>query len=316
MNASPSPQTPSPQNPGLLNWLLIVGLGVVWGSAFMSKAIALEGFGPAWVAAGYLGLGALILIALAAARGQKLSAIWRIGGLRGVLFVGLIGLVAMAMPQLALAWGQQHVPSAFAGVAMGAVPLLVLPLVHIFSPEEGLGLRQVVGFMLGFIGLLALIGPSAFDAGQNDLRVAGQLACILAACGYAVGSVMTRRAPKMPPLALAAGTLSVAALLTLPYAALTEPWPEAPGAGPVLALLYQGLMPAALGTFIRVRVITTAGSLFMSMTSYMVPVWAVIFGIALMNEALPAQLFIALGLILSGIFIAQSRQILAAFRGA
>ena len=52
----------------------------------------------------------------------------------------------------------------------------------------------------------------------------------------------------------------------------------------------------------------------MSLTSYMVPVWAVIFGIALMGEALPPQLFWALAIILAGIALSQSRAIMAVFR--
>jgi drug/metabolite transporter (DMT)-like permease len=81
-----------------------------------------------------------------------------------------------------------------------------------------------------------------------------------------------------------------------------------------LAVLYAALFPTAIGALIRVRVITTAGSLFMNITSYMVPVWSVIFGVILLREDLPAQLYTALALILVGIFITQSRSILAALR--
>jgi len=52
----------------------------------------------------------------------------------------------------------------------------------------------------------------------------------------------------------------------------------------------------------------------MNITSYMVPIWSVIFGITLMGEDLPAQLFTALALVLLGIFVSQSRAILAALR--
>lgn len=307
-------QAPSPENPGLLNWLLILSLGVIWGGAFMSMSLALEGSGPSWVAAGRLGFAALALLVLGAALGQPVTAIHKAGGARAWLFVSAIGTVALAMPLTMLSWGQQFVPSAFAGVAMGTVPLLVLPLVYLFSPDEGIGPRRIIGLILGFLGLLVLVGPGAFAQSGGEMTLWGQLACICAACGYAIGSVLTRRAPKMPPLALAAGTMSVAACLIVPFAYATEPLPETYTLRPALALLYAALFPTALGAIIRVRVITTAGSLFMNMTSYMVPVWAVIFGIAIMNETLPAQLYTALALILLGIFISQSRAILAALK--
>ncbi|MEN8893859.1 DMT family transporter [Planktotalea arctica] len=303
---------PSPENPGLTNWLLILLLGIIWGAAFMAMSVALEGFGPRMVAAGRLGFAALALIVLGAMIGQPITAISKTAGARGWLFCTAIGAIALAMPMLMLTWGQQHVPSAFAGVAMGTVPLLVLPLVYIFSPEEGIGPRRIIGMAVGFVGLAILVGPGAFGDTDSELTLWGRLACICAASGYAIGSVLTRRSPKMPPIALATGTMTIAALIVVPLALLTEPLPEVFALRPSLAMLYAAIFPTALGAIIRVRVITTAGSLFMNITSYMVPVWSVIFGIVLLGESLPPQLFYALALILVGIFISQSRQIIAA----
>jgi drug/metabolite transporter (DMT)-like permease len=302
---------PSPQSPGALNWALIAGLGVIWGAAFISIRIGLEGFGPFQVAALRTGIAALVLTAGAALLGQP---VWNLRGARPWGFCLAIGSASLAMPFLLLAWGQQHVPSAFAGVAMGAVPLLVLPLVFVFSPEEGIGPRRIAGVALGFVGLAVLVGPGAFDASGSDLEGLGRLACIGAAGCYAVGSVLTRRSPAMPPLAFAAGTMIVAACVLGPLALWREGWPTAWPAAPTQALVYLAVFPTALAAFIRVRVITTAGSMFMSLVSYMVPVWAVIFGVTLRGEELPRQMFVALALILAGIGLSQWRTIAALVR--
>ena len=301
---------PSPQSPGLLNWALVTLLGVIWGAAFMGIATALDGFGPWWVTAGRVAIGAAVLLAIGPAIGQPA---WRLGSRRAWGFGAVLGLVSVAAPFALLSWGLQHVPSAFAGVAMGAVPLLVLPLVALFSPEEGIGPRRVAGMALGFLGLVILVGPGALDPTGAPAETLGRLACLGAACCYAVGSVVTRRSPPAPPVAFAAVTLLFGVAGLLPLALALEGWP-APrgGAVPILALLYVAVFPTALAAFIRVRVITTAGSLFMSVTSYMVPVWSVVFGIALMNEDLPPQLYAALALILSGILLSQWRAIRAA----
>ncbi|WP_273509092.1 DMT family transporter [Planktotalea frisia] len=302
---------PTPDNPGFINWLLIIFLGIIWGSAFMAMSLSLEGFGPQTVAGARLALGAIILNALGFLMGQPITNIHKS---RGWPFVIAIGAIAFAMPMLLLTWGQQHVPSAFAGVAMTTVPLIVLPLVYIFSPEEGIGPRRVIGMIIGFIGISMLVGPGAFESSDSDLVFWGRIACIGSACGYAIGSILTRRAPKMPPIALASGTLTVAAILVVPLALVNEGLPESFPMSASLAVLYAALFPTAIGALIRVRVITTAGSLFMNITSYMVPVWSVIFGVILLREDLPAQLYTALALILVGIFITQSRAILAALR--
>jgi len=299
--------TPTPTSPGALNWALILGLGVIWGTAFMGVATALDGLGPWWVTAGRTALGALVLLVAGAMYGQGIGTI---KGARAWWYCVAIGLGALAVPFSLLSWGLGQVPSAFAGVTMGAVPLLVLPLVAIFSPEEGIGPRRIAGIALGFLGLVVLIGPGALEGGT----LLGRLACVGAAACYAVGSVLTRRAPAMPPIAFASATLVVASVALIPLAILLEGAPRPTAGWPVLALLYVAVFPTALAAIIRVRVITTAGSLFMSLTSYMVPVWAVVFGMTLMGEELPPQLFLALGLILAGIALSQWRAIMAAFR--
>lgn len=293
--------------PGLANWLSIIVLGVIWGTAFMGVSTALTGITPWWVTAGRVALGALVLLPVGAAMGQGIG---RIRGLRAWAFVAFMGLVSTALPFALLSWGLTQVPSAFAGVAMGSVPLLVLPLVALFSPDEGIGPRRIVGVVLGFAGLLLLIGPGAFGEGT----LAGRLACVAAAACYAMGSVVTRRAPPMPPVAFAAAGLLIGAVALVPLAFVLEGPPQITRSGAFWALVYVALLPTGLAAIIRVRVITSAGSLFMSLTSYMVPLWAVLFGATIMGEALPPQLFWALAIILAGIGISQSRSFTQQFR--
>ena len=290
----------TPQSPGAQNWALILFLGVVWGTAFMGVELALRGISPLWVAAGRTVVAALVLVAAGRAFGQGLGTVPG----RGWGFAAAIGVASAALPFTLLSWGQQHVPSAFAGVSMGAVPLMVVLLVMLFSPEEGVGPRRIAGIGLGFAGLAVLIGPGAF-AGAGELTGWGRMACVAAAGSYAAGNVLTRRAPPVPPIALATAALLIAAAILVPVALLVEGIPAWPDPGPMGALLWIALGPTALAALIQVRVVQSAGSLFMSLVSYMVPVWSVIFGVALLGEEPGPRLYMALGLILSGIGLSQ-----------
>lgn len=312
--ATETAHPPSPDHPGALNWALLVSLGVIWGAAFMGIALSLRGFGPMSVAALRTVFGAVALLAIASAMGQGPLALWRAGGARGLAFVAVLGVTMVAVPYGLLAWALQHVPSAFAGVAMGAVPLLVLPLVAIFTPEEGIGPRRLIGVALGFAGLVVLIGPGALAGGEGAV-LPGRLACIAVALCYAVSMVLTRRAPPMPPVGFAAGTLVIGAAALTPLMLMADGWPDAWPPGPTAALVFTALLPTAIAAAIRVYVITTAGSLFMSLTNYIVPVFSVIFGVTLMGEAPGAGLFAGLALILGGIALAQSRALMARLRG-
>ncbi len=303
--------TASPSNPGALNWFLIICLGVIWGGAFMSVRLSLDGFGPWTVAALRVAIATLALAVIGAALGQGLN---KVTTLRQWVFSAIVGAGAIALPFILLSLGQQFVPSAFAGVAMGAVPLLVLPVVAIFSPEEGIGPRRIAGMLLGFVGIAVLIGPGAIESSGSPYEGFGRIACLLAAACYACGSVVTRRAPAMPPIAFATASLLVAALITVPLALWLEGVPREFPTVPTAALLYAALGPTALAAVIRVHVITTAGSLFMSLTSYMVPIWSVILGATLLGETLRPALFVALAIILAGICLSQSRALAGLLR--
>jgi len=98
--------TPLPA-PGPANWARIMVLGMVWGSAFIAMAVALEGLTPLWVAAGRCAIAALALVALSPLWGKPF---WRalpaMSG-RAVLFMGLVGAGATALPLALLGWGLQ-----------------------------------------------------------------------------------------------------------------------------------------------------------------------------------------------------------------
>lgn len=301
--------TPDPTNPGALNWFLVNLLGIVWGTAFLSIGIALETLPPFTLAASRVLIAALALVTILPIFGVSLR---QIGRGRALFFAVIAGVVGFALPFVALAWGQQFVPSAVAGVAMGTVPLLLVPLVFLFSPEEGIGPRRIIGLVLGFLGILLILGPglSIEDGASWTLGVLG---CMTAAIVYAVASIVTRRSPAVHPILFAAVSMLSASVILVPLSLLIDGMPTATSTRSLLAALYLGLFPTAMAAALRVRIIKTAGSLFMSIAGYLVPLWAVVFGITLMGETLSAQVFLALALILGGIAIAQSRQIQAAF---
>ncbi len=292
---------PTPNSPGALNWALVLLLGLVWGTSFLSISISLETLPPLTVAATRTALAAIVLVAILP---------FFEGSLRDLssgkifVFTFLAGAIGYALPFVLLAWGQQFVPSAVAGIAMGTVPLLLVPLVFVFSPEEGIGPRRIAGLILGFVGLVLIVGPGA-TALDHPRAIYGALACVGAAMSYAVASILTRRAPKVHPIPFAAGSMITAAVILIPLALVVEGIPEDVSARSLTAVIYLAALPTALAGAIRVRIIRTAGSLFMSMVSYMVPVWSVVFGVVLLSERLPANVFVALALILSGILLSQ-----------
>lgn len=297
------------------NWLRLIALGAIWGASFMFVTVALEGFGPHMVVAARLSLGAVLLLVIAKARGVGLPA--RSGENAGLIWLcaAAMGLFSNAVPFFLLSWGQQYVASGFAGVCMSVVPLLVLPLAHLFVPGERMHLRRLIGFAIGTCGVIVLIGPAAFAITGAEFELLARLACVGAACCYAIGSIITRLCPQVDMLSLSAAALVIAALTFTPYAFWVEDIPRDIPLRSLLALLYLGILPTGIAQLLLVQVIRSAGPVFMSLVNYQVPVWSVILGIAILGEALPPGLIWALALILSGLALAQLGALMRLFTG-
>jgi drug/metabolite transporter (DMT)-like permease len=150
-----------------------------------------------------------------------------------------------------------------------------------------------------------LIGPSAFTFGSGSVELLARLACVGAAMSYGVSSVITRRCPPIEPLILAAMALIVGSVAILPVMIWVEGLPQIAGTVSTTAIIFLGLIPTAFALLLRVRIIRSAGSVFMSLVSYQVPIWSMIFGAWILSEDLPLRFFAALALILTGLVICQ-----------
>ncbi|MFU8882382.1 MAG: DMT family transporter [Rhodobacterales bacterium] len=287
------------QQPTAANWASIGLLGLVWGGTFMVVAVALRDYGPVTVACARTTLGAFALLVLMRVMGRR----WPTADGRLWGFLIAIGLLSTALPFFLLSWGQQYVPSAFAGISMAALPLFVLPLAHVFA-DEPLTLRRTAGVIVGFIGAAVLIGPGVFVA-TGDRAAMGQLACVAAALSYAVAAILTRRCPPVDPVVLSTITLVVGSVVLIPAMLLAEGVPGWAGQTSGFAILFLGLMPTALAALLRVHVIRSAGPVFMTLVNYQVPLWSMAFGALILSEALPWRFFAALALIMAGLALSQ-----------
>jgi drug/metabolite transporter (DMT)-like permease len=291
---------------------MVAALGVIWGSTFMVIELTLEHVTPFWLTAGRIVFAAGVTGALWQLRGRRLhldkTRSW--GGLI------CVGLLSTAIPFQLISWAQQYVTSSFSGVTMAAVALLVLPLSHFLIPGEKMTWRRSIGFGIGFVGVLVLIGSKALDMTGADLEWPGRIACFAAASCYAISSVVMRRLAPMDPIGLAAVSLLIGSGFVIITAFVIEGPPPAISSTGWSLLIFLGLFPTALANLLRVLVIRTAGPVFMSLTNYQVPLWSVVFGIILLNEPFQIRLLAALLLIIIGVYLSQYKALNRLFFGA
>lgn len=286
------------------HWLLLLCLGVIWGSSFMGVSLALDGLTPLQLAATRVTVAAVVLCVYALLTGRERPG--KGTGQRIWLHIIAFAIFSNALPFSLLGWGQIHVTSGFAGVSMAVVPLLLVPMAHFFVVGERMTVLKSLGFLIGFAGALVLIGPGAFASSGAEMENLARLACIGAATCYAIGAIAIRTAPPTGQIAFAASALAIAAALITPLAILIDGFPNFGADRSTIAILYLSAIPTALATIIMVHIIRAAGPSFISLVNYQVPVWSVIFGAFLLGEVVPASLYLALALILLGIVISRS----------
>jgi len=292
--------------PTLGNWIALICLGAIWGGSFMGAKLALTSFGPMTVALLRLTLASVVLLIIALASGRKFPGFSTSTDRRIWVHIAIMGLITNAVPFSLLNWGQLYVSSGFAGVTMAVVPLLVLPLSHFILKSNEMAPQKVIGFIIGFIGIIVLIGPTQLitSTGAN-LEPVARIACISAALCYGLGAINTRLCPPVSIMVYSTGGLIIGTLFLLPIALLIEGVPQWPETTALIATIYLGLFPTALATILLVGIINSAGPAFMSMVNYQVPLWAIAFGIIFLGEKVPTSFIAALGLIMLGLAISQ-----------
>ena len=287
------------------SWLLLTLLGLIWGSTFMIIELALDGISPFWLAATRISIAALITNIIWISSSRKLFQT-ELTAWPTLVFSGVL---ATAAPFIALSWGQQYVTSAFAGISMASVALLILPLSYFFVSSEKITASTILGIFCGFCGVFILLGPEVFVASNETKEAYGRLACLFATFCYAISAVLTKRLPPIDPIGLAAVSLSSGAFFVIPAAWLFEGAPPQVSSKTFFYLVILGIFPTAAATFLRIIIIRTAGPIFMTLTNFQVPLWSVFFSILVLNEPFEISMIIALVVILSGLAINQHSEI-------
>ena len=287
------------------SWFLLISLGIIWGMSFLGVELALTSFKPLTIASFRITLAAIILFLICNLTGNKFPSHTDPNGIKVLLHCLGFGLFSNAIPFSLLSWGQIHVTSGFAGIAMAVVPLVVLPMSHYLVPNQKMTKVKLIGFIVGFIGIIILIGPSAFEVTNNNTIISAQIACILASVCYATGSIITKLTPPVNLVSFTSCSLLFSSLIMVPLSFAIDGFPDFNFDLSFLGLIYLGLFPTALATIMLVTLIRLKGPPFLSLVNYQVPVWALVFGYFILNEKLPTQFIIALLIILTGLGISQ-----------
>ncbi len=288
-------------------WPLLLILAAMWGASYLFIKVAVEDIPPAAMTeARVLFAGILLLGYLAYRMGLGRA----VGELREAWRPCLVlGAINAAIPMTLVAWGETHIDSSVAGIAQASVPIFVALLGLRFLPHEPLRTTQIAGLAIGISGVALLTGVHP-EGGW--WAVAGTLAVVLSSLSYAGGGVygQLRVHGTVGPV-LATGSMLAAAAMLVPFT-LADPPTEVPGTTAIAGLAALILLPTVIGQLLLFRILRLHGSRKLSMVTYLMPGFAVVYGAVLLDESITAIALGGLALILVGVMLASGQRLLGA----
>jgi drug/metabolite transporter (DMT)-like permease len=273
-------------------WLAFALLSAIWGVPYMFIRIAVRGGMPPLVLAwARVALAAVILLALARRAGTlpALRGRWRA--------IAACGVAEIAIPFSLIASGERRISSSLAAIVIAAVPLIVALLALRFDASERPTPERAVGLVIGFGGVVALMG---IDVAGSTSALLGTMSVLIAAVGYAIGPMIIKHwLAGLDGRAMMGASLAVAALLLTPLAIVT--WPaKTPSAGALASTAVLGLVCTAAALVVLSVLIAEAGPGRATVITYINPVVAVTLGVILLGERPGAGAVAGLLLILAG----------------
>jgi len=265
-------------------------LGAIWGSSYLFIKVGVRDLSPAALIEIRL-LFAIPLLVGFAVRRYGWAALWR-ARRQGLV----LGVLNAAVPFTLIAWGETHVDSGVAAVANSSVPIFVAILAVWFVPSERSTGWRLVGVALGLVGVAVLAG--VHPAG-GWLGAAGTGAIVLASISYAAANLYAGRRMSIggPVLAATSMVSAFAVLLPLALATLPDAVPSWKSLGSAVML---GVAGTAIAQILSYRMIRLYGSSRSVLVAYMLPAFALLYGLFL-SEALTWQKLVGLATILGGV---------------
>jgi drug/metabolite transporter (DMT)-like permease len=273
--------------------LLLLVVSALWGVPYLLIKVAVgTGVAPGVLASGRCLVGALVLLPFAWRAGafNELRGRWRA--------VAVLGLLDMAVPFVLLGIGEAYVSSGLAGILVASVPLLIAALAWRLVPHERVAGTRLVGLVVGFAGVVLLMG---MQVRTGLAQLAGCALVLAASASYAGATLYLRSAlADVSPLAAVSGAMIVATAAVSPLAAIEtagRPLPSFDALGLVVAL---GVFCSALAFHLYYVLVSQVGAAPAALNTYLSPAIAVCAGVAVLGEPLGASIVAGLLLILAG----------------
>src|SRR4051812_4139293 len=286
---------------------LLAALSAIWGGSYLLIKYALDGYSAAMIVAARSLLASVVLLIVM--RSSGLAA----GAMRDLRarpkWALILGTTAVTAPFLLITFGEHVVPSGLTAVLISPASLFIAVLAPFILPSESIDRRQAVGVLMGFAGVVLVVGVESVHSLSQFL---GALAMIGAAFFYGLSSFVVKgRYGSLAAVQTSWISVTVAGLMTLPVGIATTPG-HTPTLGSTAALMALGVLGTALAFVIYYDLIAEIGAARAALVSYLAPGVALFYGAVFRDEVITAAAVVGLVVILAGVAIASRPKRVAA----
>jgi len=269
---------------------------LIWGVPYLLIRVAARELTPATLVFGRTALAALLLLPVAAGRGQlrQLGRHW--------LPLLAFAVIEIALPWLLLASAEEHLTSSLTGLLIAAVPLIGAVIATVTADDDRLGGRRLAGLLVGLAGVAAIVGV---DVGGTSVAALAEIGGV--AVSYAVGPIiLSRYLSDLPSLGVIAASVALCAIGYAPVAAFQLP-SSVPSGRVLASVVALAVVCTALAFFVFFALIAEAGPARAMVFVYVNPAVAAVLGVTLLSEKFTAGMGVGFALVLAGSVLATRR---------
>ena len=272
-------------------------LAAIWGASFLLMKLGASDFGPFLTAFLRVLLASLFLLPLLIWRGQfqDLKKHYK-----PILFVGMLN---SGIPFALFSFAVLHITTGLSSILNATVPLWGALVAWLWLRDKPANWR-IVGLVIGFIGVAALSWDKASFKGDSASAGWAVIACLAATLCYGIAASFTKKYLQgVPPLASATGSQIGAALLLALPGMMSIP-AKAPGISAWTAIILLAFFCTAVAYVLYFRIIERAGPARAVTVTFLIPVFGVLYGAVLLNEAITLTMIICGAIIVLGTALA------------
>ena len=273
-------------------------LSAIWGSSFLFLRIASPEFGPIFLIELRVASGLLILmpICLLLGKFKELKQNWKI--------ILIVGLANMAIPFCFFAYSALNMGAGALSIINATVPFFTALIAFILYQQK-LSRIGLLGLVIGFSGVVALVFDSSESSGiTSKLAIPFALfACVL--YGLAL-NLVAQKLQGVSGISITAGGLLFSTLFLFPLAVLERP--EVMPLGSIwVSVLALGIVCTGFGYILFYRLIARIGSQQAIMTTYLIPIFSILWGNLFLAESITVFMVLGVILVLTGVAMTTGR---------